>query len=140
MRSLAAILLLCLTAGCAIQPGEKLSALNGIWIPARQELGGATLPAAAFKNSSLTLVDGAYTTVAESVDKGVFTVGDGKMDIYGKDGVNAGKHYMAIYQLNGDELTICYNLDGDGYPAAFATKGKPKYFLSVFQKKPGAGN
>ena len=57
------------------------------------------------------------------------------MDIYGKQGVNAGKHFTAIYKLENELLTICYNLRGDSYPAAFETKGKPTLFLSVFKKE-----
>jgi uncharacterized protein (TIGR03067 family) len=57
------------------------------------------------------------------------------MDILGKEGVNSGKHFTAIYKLENDQLTICYNLSGDAYPAAFDTKGQPKYFMCVFKKQ-----
>ena len=56
------------------------------------------------------------------------------MDIYGKEGVNSGKHFTAIYKFEEGLLTICYNLSGDRYPEAFETKGKPMYFLSVFKR------
>jgi len=79
--------------------------------------------------------DSTYTFIAESIDKGVVTYKDDKMDIYGKEGVNAGKHFAAIYKFENDQLTICYNLSGDSYPETFETKGKPKYFLSVFNKE-----
>jgi hypothetical protein len=57
------------------------------------------------------------------------------MDIFGKEGVNSGKHFTAIYKLENEYLTICYNLSGNAYPETFETKGKPMYFLSVFKKK-----
>jgi hypothetical protein len=57
------------------------------------------------------------------------------MDIYGKEGVNAGKHFTAIYKIENGQLTICYNLSGDGYPEAFETNTKPTLFLSVFKKE-----
>ena len=79
---------------------------------------------------------------AESADKGEVTYNNGKMDIYGKEGVNAGKHFTAIYKYEnlpaggaGGQLTICYNLMGDSYPEAFETKSKPVLFLSVFKKE-----
>lgn len=56
------------------------------------------------------------------------------MDIYGKEGVNTGKHFAAIYKLNNEKLTICYNLNGDSYPSDFETKSRPALFLSVFKK------
>ena len=57
------------------------------------------------------------------------------MDIYGKDGVNAGRHFMAIYKIENGELSVCYNLAGNGYPEAFETTSKPMLFLSVFKKE-----
>ncbi len=59
------------------------------------------------------------------------------MDIYGKEGANAGKHFTAIYKYEMDQLTICYNLLGNDYPASFETNGKPMYFKSIFKKIAG---
>lgn len=109
--------------------------LNGTWLPVKQELGGTLLPKAAFEKQKLIINDSNYTLIAESVDKGVVKYTDDKMDIYGKDGVNTGKHFTAIYKYETGELTICYNLAGNGYPEAFDTKGKPMYFLPVFKKE-----
>jgi uncharacterized protein (TIGR03067 family) len=104
-------------------------------VPVKQELGGILLPAAAFEKQKLILEDSAYTLTAESADKGIVKYKDDKMDIYGKDGVNSGKHFTAIYKFENGELTICYNLAGDSYPETFETKNKPMYFLSVFKKE-----
>lgn len=109
--------------------------LNGTWVPTAQTMGGIVLPEASFAMQKLTISDSNYTFVAESVDKGVVKFADGKMDIYGKEGVNQGKHFMAIYKFESDQLTICYNLAGDSYPEAFDTQGKPLFFLSVFKKE-----
>ena len=108
--------------------------LNATWTPIRQELGGKELPAVAFKNQQLIISDSSYTVIAESVDKGVVKYSNNKMDIYGKEGVNTGKHFTAIYKIENGQLTICYNLLGNIYPEAFETKGKPMYFLSLFKK------
>ena len=110
------------------------SILTATWTPIRQEIGGKELPAVAFKNQQLIISDSNYTVVAESVDKGVVKYNNNKMDIYGKEGVNTGKHFTAIYKIENEQLTICYNLAGNNYPEAFDTKGKPMYFLSVFKK------
>ena len=103
-------------------------------MPVKQEMGGTLLPKAAFENQKLIISDSTYTFIAESIDKGVVKYRDDKMDIYGKEGVNAGKHFTAIYKFENEQLTICYNLSGDSYPETFETKGKPMYFLSVFKK------
>lgn len=137
MRSITFILLVTFGLGCvstkntAIAPNK----LNGTWLPVQQEFSGTVLPKAAFENQKLIINDNSYTLIAESVDKGVVKYKDDKMDIYGKEGVNAGKHFTAIYKFENEQLTICYNLTGTSYPEAFETKGKPMYFLSVFKKE-----
>jgi uncharacterized protein (TIGR03067 family) len=120
----------------------KSNYLNGSWIPVKQEIAGTSLPAAAFEKQKLIISDSIYTFSAESIDKGVVKYKDDKMDIYGREGINAGKHFTTIYKLEkgssgqtGTLLTVCYNLAGDHYPETFETKGKPTYFLSVFKKE-----
>jgi uncharacterized protein (TIGR03067 family) len=112
----------------------KPEKLNGTWLPVKQEIGGKPLPAAAFETQKLIINDSTYIVVAESVDKGVIRYSENKMDIFGKDGVNAGKHFTAIYKYENEQLTICYNLSGNAYPEAFETKSKPYLFISVFKK------
>jgi uncharacterized protein (TIGR03067 family) len=111
--------------------------LNGTWIPVKQEIGGQALPAASYAKETLTLIDTLYTVMAESADKGTVKYNGDKLDIYGKDGPNAGKHFTALYKLENGQLTVCYNLKGDSYPDGFVTAGKPLYFLSVFKKSSG---
>ncbi len=143
MRLIVFISLLILGLGCTSTKNAtmKPNKLNGTWVPIKQEMAGATLPTAAFKNQKLIISDSTYTFIAESIDKGVVKYRDDKMDIYGKEGVNKGKHFTALYKYetltNGEseELTICYNLSGDNYPETFETKNKPKFFLSVFTKE-----
>jgi uncharacterized protein (TIGR03067 family) len=123
--------------GCATTKNTATDSniLNGVWVPVKQEIGGKELPKVAFEKQNLTISDSAYTFIAESEDKGVLKYFDGKMDIYGQEGVNTGKHFTAIYKFENGHLTICYNLKGDSYPDAFETKSKPTLFLSVFEKK-----
>ena len=148
MRQLTIFLFICLVSSCANTKNAvsdsyrmKSSKLNGTWIPIKQEIGGVLLPKAAFENQKLIISDSTYTFIAESIDKGIVRYRDDKMDIYGKEGVNVGKHFTAIYKLvpgtptgENEQLTICYNLSGDSYPETFETKAKPMYFLSVFKK------
>ena len=112
------------------------SKFNGSWTPVKEEIGGTTLPPASFQTQKLIINDSNYTFTAESVDKGVVKINGDKMDIYGREGVNSGKHFTALYKLENEQLSICYNLSGDSYPESFDTKGKPKYFLAVFKRTP----
>lgn len=137
MRLITFISLLILGVSCASTKNAtmKSSKFNGTWVPVKQEMGGTLLPKAAFESQKLIISDSTYTVIAESIDKGLVKYRDDKMDIYGKEGVNAGKHFTAIYKYENEQLTVCYNLLGDSYPEAFETKGKPMYFLSVFKKE-----
>jgi hypothetical protein len=39
------------------------------------------------------------------------------MDILGREGPNAGRTMLAIYELDADRLKVCYDLDGSERPA-----------------------
>jgi uncharacterized protein (TIGR03067 family) len=138
MRLFSLLLLMAFASSCYVtRPLDaNKNPLNGDWVPIMQEMGGKPLPAMAVGHQQLTIKDTTYTLVAESVDRGMIRYSGGKMDIYGRDGVNAGKHFTAIYKLEGEQLTICYNLKGEGYPVDYETKDHPKYFLSVFKRAP----
>ena len=114
---------------------SQLSKYNGSWFPVNQEIGGKALPKAAFEKQRLIIKDSTYTLIAESIDKGIVKVNGNKMDIYGREGVNKGQHFTAIYKYENNQLCICYNLKGDGYPESFETKPKTLLFLSIFQKE-----
>jgi uncharacterized protein (TIGR03067 family) len=137
MRSIIYIFILMHCLGCANTKNAttNLNKLKGTWVTVKLEMDGTLLPKESFEKQKLILSDSTYTFIAESVDKGIVKYNGDKMDIYGKDGVNAGKHFSAKYKYENEQLTICYNLSGDAYPETFETKGKPMYFLAVFKKE-----
>ena len=137
MRSITFLTLLVLGLGGVSTKNTAMLSnnLTGTWMPIKQEIGGKAVPKEAFEAQRLIISDSSYTFTAESVDKGVVRYTDAKMDIYGKEGVNAGKHFTAIYKYENGELTICYNLAGTGYPESFETKSSPMLFLCVFKKE-----
>jgi len=137
MRIFPFLLLLVIGAGCTgTKKVSKIqSKINGTWVPVKLEMGGQLLPPGSFEKQKLIINDSAYTFIAESVDKGVVTYKDDKLDIYGRDGVNKGKHFTAIYKFENEQLIICYNLAGDVYPATYETKDKPMYFLATFKRE-----
>lgn len=112
------------------------SSLFGTWIPEQQEIAGQVLPPAAFAGQRLTLEPDRYTMQAESQDSGTlaFSAPD-RIDIEGTEGPNNGKHFKAIYRLDGDRLTICYDLSGTAYPESFRSSGGPLHFLSTFRRE-----
>ncbi len=72
----------------------------------------------------LLLQAGEYRIVDASnhvVDRGHYHLDEKRspptMDIIGESGPHAGRTMLAIYELRGDELTVCYDLERAERPA-----------------------
>src|SRR4030095_5101568 len=85
------------------------------------------------KDFRLILADGRYTF---QNDKGEYKLSPSEkpkaMDIIGKEGPNQGKTFLAIYELSGDTLRICYDLSGKTRPQEFSTKAGTRQFLVTY--------
>jgi uncharacterized protein (TIGR03067 family) len=75
----------------------------------------------------LLLNSGGYRIVDRSnrvVDGGHYRVNEERspatIDIVGETGPNAGRTMLAVYELHGDELTVCYDLERAERPANLA--------------------
>ena len=121
------------TWGADVKDGD---AIQGTWLASEAELAGKKLPDEVRKSIKLVLKDENY---AVGVDKGTVkldpTAKPKSMDITGKDGPNKGKTYLAIYELDGDTLRICYDLSGKGHPAEFKTKAETQLFLVTYKRE-----
>ena len=92
-------------------------AIQGTWLASTAEFGGQKFPDEVRKSIKLVIKDGKYTvTVGKELDKGtsklVTSAKPKAMDIMGTDGPNKGKTMLAIYELNGDTLRVCYDVSG----------------------------
>jgi uncharacterized protein (TIGR03067 family) len=114
---------------------EDLKMIEGAWIPVVAELGGKPLPEEYLKDTKLVLTDGRYTYMN---DKGTYKLIPAEklkaMDITGAEGPNQGKTLLAIYELTGDTLRICYDLEGKTRPSEFATKAGTQQLLVSYKK------
>ncbi len=109
--------------------------LDGKWIPIEAEMGGNKMAAGALSSFELAIRNGTYEVPG---DVGKIELKDGDppaMDVIGTDGPNKGKTYPAIYRLDEDLLTICYDLSGKERPKAFATEAGTKQFLVKYKRK-----
>jgi uncharacterized protein (TIGR03067 family) len=134
--SMAAVLVPMLAAfGDDSKTDEK--ALQGTWEITDAELAGKKLPKG--KPITLTMEDGKYLVKAESDDKGTYTLDATKkpkeIDIKGTDGPNKGKTFLAIYELDGDSLKVCYDLAGKERPKEFKTTPGTFQFLATYKRK-----
>lgn len=117
-----------------------LKAMVGNWTVDKAELGGKD-STAVFKTLKFEIrAGGKYTVELGVKDEGGFTVTADKspkeMDIVSTEGPNKGKTIKAIYKLDGDALTVCYNLDADkpGRPEKFESKAGTKTFLVTYKR------
>lgn len=109
--------------------------IEGDWVPVSFELSGKKLPEAVFKDTRLILNDGHYTYQNDQGTYKLVPVEKFKaMDITGIDGPNKGKTFPAIYELTGDTLRICYDLEGKTRPSEFSTQTGTKQFLASYKR------
>jgi uncharacterized protein (TIGR03067 family) len=103
---------------------EPPASLEGTWAPVAASVSGKDLMVAELRVKYLILDGRDYNIVDLSnqvVDRGEYLVNDSArpwtIDIVGRDGPNAGRSMLAIFELSGDRLTVCYNLEGGNRPA-----------------------
>ena len=118
---------------------DERKLLQGVWLPTAAELSEKQLDEATLKSMKLVIDGDKYTvTVGKSTDKGAIKfdpVAKPKtMDIIGGDGPNQGKTILAIYELNGDTLRVCYDLTGKVRPTEFKTRNGELYFLVTYKR------
>jgi uncharacterized protein (TIGR03067 family) len=113
--------------------------IDGTWLLKTAELAGRELPKQAGAVLTLTVKKGEYEFQAESLDRGTVVYNDSakpkEMDIKGVEGPNRGKTFLAIYELAGDKLTVCYDLSGKSRPTEFKTRPRSQLFLATYERK-----
>jgi uncharacterized protein (TIGR03067 family) len=88
---------------------------------------------------TLVLTQGAYVLKTKAPeDKGTTTVDATKspkqLDIKGTDGPNKDKTLLCIYTLDGDTLTVCYDLSGKARPTEFKSTTGTQLFLATYKR------
>ena len=123
-------------------PGDAESdaqKLEGTWKPQSAEMAGAQYPQKVLDTMTLVLKGETYLVdVGGQKDEGKCKHDSAKspktLDITGTNGPNEGKTFLAIYELKGDELKVCYDLSGDSRPTEFATKAGTQLFLVNYRR------
>jgi uncharacterized protein (TIGR03067 family) len=109
--------------------------LAGNWAPLSAELGGQVFPVANFAGATLRLTTDTYEFAG---DKGTYAVVStsppAKMDIHGQVGPNAGRTIQAIYELTGDQLTVCYQLGAGERPGEFQSTNGSQVLLIRYKR------
>ena len=109
------------------------------WVPVAASVSGKELLVAELRVKFLVLDGHDYNIIDRSnqvVDRGEYLVNDSAkpwtIDIVGRDGPNAGRSMLALFELEDDRLTVCYNLDGTDRPANMqAHEDQDQLLLSI---------
>jgi uncharacterized protein (TIGR03067 family) len=114
--------------------------MQGTWLLESAQLGGQKYPEKLLKTMKLVLKDHGYTvTVGDQSDEGTVMLDPDKtpkaMDITGTNGPNKGKTILAIYELNGDTLRVCYDLSGEARPSEFEARPNTPLFLVHYKRE-----
>ena len=120
----------------AAQEKSNNNALAGTWQAVEAELGGKPLPPDVVRSIKLILSVHEYQV---GNDFGTVEIDPNAMPsamiIKGTKGPNEGKTMLAIYELSGDTLRICYDLTGLKRPTVFATEGGTRQFLVRYKRE-----
>ncbi len=128
-----------LSAFAADSPNDA-KAVQGNWKPVKAELAGQPMPDSVLKMISLKLDNGKYEVfVGEEPDRGTYTLDSiskpKSMIITGTEGPNHDKTFLAIYELKGGTLRICYDLSGAKRPTEFKTSAGTQLYLVTYNRK-----
>jgi uncharacterized protein (TIGR03067 family) len=113
--------------------------LVGKWEPIRGELEGEPVPELVIRQTSLKLSATDYDVYFDGqlADHGHYLLTAAEphpmLTLHGKEGTNAGRTILAIYQLAGDRLRICYGLAGIP-PTTFATSVNSRRYLVSYRR------
>ena len=111
---------------------QDLTRLYGDWQELTGVLAGNAMPEEIVAATKLTLGHDIYQVdLAGNIDAGVchFQMESNplRMKIEGQSGPNAGKTYLAILEVIGeDQIRIAYDLSGSDYPASFDPTSEPR--------------
>lgn len=119
---------------------EDSKMLEGTWLPVEAELGGQKFPDEVRNTIKLVVKDEKYeVTVGKAVDRGTVKLNPSakpkEMDVTGTEGPNKGKTILAIYEVTGDTLRVCYDLEGKKRPTDFKTTKDTKHFLVTYKRE-----
>lgn len=120
---------------------DDLKLLAGTWKPVAADLGGNKIDAMVLEKATIMYEGDKYTiTIGDKGEKGSLTLDAKKspkqMDIFPTEGDNNGKTLLAVYELAGDKLTICYSLSPGVRPENFEPASNTLLLVKFERVKP----
>jgi uncharacterized protein (TIGR03067 family) len=127
-----------ISAAIAADSKDDLKAMQGTWRPTSGESAGKAMASDVLKKTKLVIKDNKYTvTVGEDPDHGTLKIDASRMpktmDIVSTGGANKGRRILAIYEIDGDTMKICYDLSGKVRPKEFKTAPGSQLFFATYR-------
>jgi uncharacterized protein (TIGR03067 family) len=118
-----------------------LKLLAGTWKPVAADLGGNKIDMMVLEKATIVYEGDKYAiTIGDKGEKGSLTLDAKKspkqMDIFPTEGDNNGKTLLAVYELAGDKLTICYSLTPGVRPENFEPASNTLLLVKFERVKP----
>ena len=137
---LAATVIVVSTLTATVRADDAEDLKDTVWKPTEGKNAGTPFPKDELDAITLLLTDGKYQVKHLGQDEGgTFKIDATKtpktMDITAVEGQNKGKTVLAIYELSGDTLKVCYDAKGGPRPAMFESTADNKLVLVVYKKK-----
>jgi uncharacterized protein (TIGR03067 family) len=130
--------------GFAAWPGlarhvDRLRSMEGTWAFRSLEVDGQAMPSAMLTSSNLLLDGDRFRMESpEATYEGIFTIDvetePHLIDIDFIEGPESGNRCEGLFQLDGDQLTICLGLAGSARPERFATTPGSGHALEVLTR------
>ena len=130
-----AFLATCALSACAGSSGTRRP-IEGTWVVASATLSGAPVPVSALGDGALHLDAGRYEFQDDRGDYVVLPGSPAGLDLHGTDGPNAGRTILAIFAIEGDTMTVAYDLSGTARPTTFASRVGTREYLVRYRKGP----
>jgi uncharacterized protein (TIGR03067 family) len=130
-----------MSAGRAADEPDDLKLLAGTWKPKEANLGDNKIEPMVLEKATVIYEGSKYTvTIGDKEEKGSFILDPKKvpktMDIFPTSGDNNGKTLLAVYELTGDKLTICYSLTPTVRPENFSPDSNTLLVVNFERVKP----
>jgi len=117
--------------------GVTAETLIGTWVPVAADVSGRQLAVTQLRVARLIIERDSYQIVDHAdrvVDSGALRLDQDAfpcaLDIVGLHGPHAGKRMLAIIELDGDRLCVCYDLERSERPSSMQA-GTDQLLLSI---------
>jgi uncharacterized protein (TIGR03067 family) len=117
--------------------------LQGIWVPIAADISGHILDITEMRVARLIMDADGYRIVdrgGRTVDAGTYELGEPRsfrtLDLCGVEGPYAGRRLLALVELDGERLCVCYDLDSAERPTGWLAEDEQLLLTIIYARVP----